>query len=397
VNTPNDNNCPDDGLFCTGQEICDPVDGCVNTGDPCGPDESCNEEMDTCGVLDLDIAGFWASRQSKLPRARPIRIRLTVKNPGSINDGETGAAAVVGVQNGVVVFSETQAVYDPVGAGPTRFYFGPYTPTAAGYIMWTASIADGNPDADTATTMTRVSGRRGGHEPVAPCGNGSLEPGEECDDGNTLDGDCCSAICQYEAAGSLCADGQFCNGEETCDGAGACQAGTPVDCGDGVWCTIDACDEVADSCVNTLKLCGPDATCNEEMHTCGVLDLDIAAFWATGQVKLSRSTPIEVHLVVKNRSTINAGEARPATVVGVQNGEVVFSETKTVYDPVGNGPTSFYFGPYTPTATGDIIWTATIADGNPDDDTATAMTRVSSTSKPGSRFLRSRQQNRWWH
>lgn len=30
------------------------------------------------------------------------------------------------------------------------------------------------------------------------CGNGSLDPGEECDDGNLSSGDCCSALCQTE-------------------------------------------------------------------------------------------------------------------------------------------------------------------------------------------------------
>jgi cysteine-rich repeat protein len=30
------------------------------------------------------------------------------------------------------------------------------------------------------------------------CGNGTLDVGEECDDGNTLDGDCCSATCRDE-------------------------------------------------------------------------------------------------------------------------------------------------------------------------------------------------------
>jgi cysteine-rich repeat protein len=34
---------------------------------------------------------------------------------------------------------------------------------------------------------------------VAACGNGILQPGEFCDDGNTLDGDCCSANCTVEA------------------------------------------------------------------------------------------------------------------------------------------------------------------------------------------------------
>lgn len=30
------------------------------------------------------------------------------------------------------------------------------------------------------------------------CGDGSLDPGEECDDGNTRDGDCCSGLCRTE-------------------------------------------------------------------------------------------------------------------------------------------------------------------------------------------------------
>lgn len=40
---------------------------------------------------------------------------------------------------------------------------------------------------------------------AAPCGNGVIDTGEECDDGNTQDGDCCSALCQFEAGGSPCA------------------------------------------------------------------------------------------------------------------------------------------------------------------------------------------------
>jgi len=31
-----------------------------------------------------------------------------------------------------------------------------------------------------------------------PCGNGEPDPGEECDDGNTEDGDGCSAECKLE-------------------------------------------------------------------------------------------------------------------------------------------------------------------------------------------------------
>ena len=34
---------------------------------------------------------------------------------------------------------------------------------------------------------------------VGVCGDGALDPGEECDDGNTTSGDGCDASCQLEA------------------------------------------------------------------------------------------------------------------------------------------------------------------------------------------------------
>jgi M6 family metalloprotease-like protein len=52
--------------------------------------------------------------------------------------------------------------------------------------------------------VTSYSSSPGGalvlHVSFAPCGNGVLEPGEVCDDGNTLDGDCCSSTCGFPAA-----------------------------------------------------------------------------------------------------------------------------------------------------------------------------------------------------
>jgi cysteine-rich repeat protein len=65
------------------------------------------------------------------------------------------------------------------------------------------------------------------------CGNGLVDSAagafpETCDDGNNLDGDCCSATCQYDGAGAPCASdadgcsaGQ-CNGVGTCNPAPSC-------------------------------------------------------------------------------------------------------------------------------------------------------------------------------
>ncbi|MBQ8037167.1 MAG: DUF4215 domain-containing protein, partial [Proteobacteria bacterium] len=51
------------------------------------------------------------------------------------------------------------------------------------------------------------------------CGNGVLDFGEDCDDGNTADGDCCSSACKFEH--SAACDGTCGNGiiefGETCD------------------------------------------------------------------------------------------------------------------------------------------------------------------------------------
>ena len=46
--TVNDANCPDDSLYCTGVEYCDPVSDCSSTGDPCEANETCNELTDSC-------------------------------------------------------------------------------------------------------------------------------------------------------------------------------------------------------------------------------------------------------------------------------------------------------------------------------------------------------------
>ena len=49
------------------------------------------------------------------------------------------------------------------------------------------------------------------------CGDGSLDTGEECDDGNNIDGDGCSAVCKTEQD-PYCGDGNLDSGEQCDDG-----------------------------------------------------------------------------------------------------------------------------------------------------------------------------------
>ncbi|HYC00961.1 MAG TPA: choice-of-anchor Q domain-containing protein [Candidatus Limnocylindrales bacterium] len=54
------------------------------------------------------------------------------------------------------------------------------------------------------------------------CGNAVLTGGEACDDGNLAAGDCCDGACQLEALASACDDGEACTNDDACDGAGVC-------------------------------------------------------------------------------------------------------------------------------------------------------------------------------
>jgi cysteine-rich repeat protein len=85
---------------------------------------------------------------------------------------------------------------------------------------------------------------RGSH-----CGNGILDPGEQCDDGNLFEGDCCSATCQFEERGSRCPDDSNSCTDDLCDGRGVCaHIHNTASCDDGNDCTVgDMC--AAGQCV----------------------------------------------------------------------------------------------------------------------------------------------------
>ena len=88
------------------------------------------------------------------------------------------------------------------------------------------------------------------------CGNGVVDLGEQCDDGNLVAGDCCSPTCQFEPAGQACANNPCISGS-TCDGAAACVGGTPntLPCNDGNACTT------ADTCAGGVCVGGPPPNC----------------------------------------------------------------------------------------------------------------------------------------
>jgi cysteine-rich repeat protein len=71
------------------------------------------------------------------------------------------------------------------------------------------------------------------------CGNGVVDPGEVCDDGNAQGGDCCASDCQgFASDGTPCVDDDFCTLSETCQD-GTCVSGGEVTCDPCLVCEPD--------------------------------------------------------------------------------------------------------------------------------------------------------------
>jgi cysteine-rich repeat protein len=93
------------------------------------------------------------------------------------------------------------------------------------------------------------------------CGDGNLDPGEGCDDGNNINGDGCSAECTVE---SFCGDGELDPGEQCDDGNNVDGDGCSSECteeafcGDGVLDPGEQCDDG-----NNENGDGCSATCEE--------------------------------------------------------------------------------------------------------------------------------------
>lgn len=112
------------------------------------------------------------------------------------------------------------------------------------------------------------------------------------------------------------------------------------------------------------------------MSSPGGLDIDIRAFKVSQKIEIKRdqTDPVLIRLDIRSSSRID-GQGT-ATVVGVQDGAEVYRVNLTVSSGYSRRTRSYTFPTYLPTAGGPITWTVTLNDGNPDDDTASAITLV---------------------
>jgi len=102
------------------------------------------------------------------------------------------------------------------------------------------------------------------------CGDGELDTGEECDDGNTQSGDGCSAECTVEhtCGNGIEEEGEECDDGNTIDGDGCSSECILEKCGDGQLDTGEECDDG-----NTRDGDGCSSECTLE-SPCGDGNLD---------------------------------------------------------------------------------------------------------------------------
>jgi hypothetical protein len=98
------------------------------------------------------------------------------------------------------------------------------------------------------------------------CSNGDcVGATRNCGDGVGCTTDACNESlneCTHGANNAFCSDGLYCNGVETCNVQSGCVDGSPVVCGDNVGCTVDSCNEASDSCQSVPD----DDRCNDADH-----------------------------------------------------------------------------------------------------------------------------------
>ncbi len=149
-------------------------------------------------------------------------------------------------------------------AGPGLLIIADATVPEGGVVSTTdACPATGCNDATTATAI---------------CGDGVIEAGELCDDGNTVAGDGCSSTCQIETGFTCMIPGQACTplmfcGNGVVDGQEACDDGNTIS-GDGCssTCQIETgwqCPVPNSSCTT---ICGDGLVVGREQCDLGALN-----------------------------------------------------------------------------------------------------------------------------
>ncbi len=110
---------------------------------------------------------------------------------------------------------------------------------------------------------------------LASCGNGTIDPGEQCDDGNTIDEDTCTNTCLQATCGDgIVGPGESCDDGNTVNDDGCTNSCALASCGNGTIDPGEQCDDGntidTDTCTNACQnpicgdqIIGPGETCDD--------------------------------------------------------------------------------------------------------------------------------------
>jgi cysteine-rich repeat protein len=137
------------------------------------------------------------------------------------------------------------------------------------------------------------------------CGNMIVTSGEDCDDGNAVDGDGCDNDCTFSCKTDAdCDDGDACNGTQSCNtSTHICTDAVVVSCDDGLACTTDSCDPKLGCVHDKIDGDGDGHTCSDDCddsdpatyvgasETCDGKDNDCNGLADDGMVVMSTCYP----------------------------------------------------------------------------------------------------------
>lgn len=263
------NVCGDD-VVRDGIEQCD--DGNAVAGDGCEPDCRLTPETVSAMAPPGGTVGTNAGLGGVATPSNPLATAVTTPAGGMVTIAETGSSvpppsgyALLGTVVNIsappatvadplrVEFRLDASLIPPNEAATTLTVFRNGVP-AVDCPGGLAGGADPSPcvglretlaDGDAHLVVLTVAASQWVLGITTSCGNGTLDPGEQCDDGNRENGDCCGADCTFEPIGTVCrAASGPCDVPESCTGAsGSCPADLFLPDGDqdGICDPVDPC------------------------------------------------------------------------------------------------------------------------------------------------------------
>ncbi len=266
---------------------------CVNAGDPASSFNDVDGSRNDLGALPLDLSGLPVAAGITVEPASGVDVVTSAFATvgwdfyGSMGSTQSGYEIEVGIDRdwtvaeswatGAVNGAFEEAAYegsalvegqryylrmrvsDMQGSGDwrERSFVAQWSVCGNGVVEAGEECDDGNLVAGDGCDP------QCGQEPFV-CGNGIVEPGEDCDDGNHVAGDGCDPVCQSEPG--ICGNGVLEYGEDCDDGnlvsgdgcSQACDA-EQAQCGNGILEPGEECDDG-----NTTSGDGCNSACDSE-------------------------------------------------------------------------------------------------------------------------------------